>query len=183
MTDVVDLIMEDHREVERLFELLKTQPDQRPNTLPVLSALLIAHSRAEEAEVYPVAQQELGNDEVTHSQEEHIVVEQLLERLETTNVESNQFDTLLEQLEDAVNEHVEEEESSVLPAMREQLDQRRRDELGAAFAESRAEHLGEMPGEATKEELIQQAKNLGLGGAQAMEKDELRAELQKRGKK
>ena len=183
MTDVVDLIMEDHREVERLFELLKTQPDQRPNTLPVLSALLIAHSRAEEAEVYPVAQQELGNDEVTHSQEEHIVVEQLLERLETTNVESNQFDTLLEQLEDAVNEHVEEEESSVLPAMREQLDQRRRDELGAAFAESRAEHLGEMPGQATKEELIQQAKNLGLGGAQTMEKDELRAELQKRGKK
>ena len=183
MTDVVDLIMEDHREVERLFELLKTQPDQRPNTLPVLSALLIAHSRAEEAEVYPVAQQELGNDEVTHSQEEHIVVEQLLERLETTNVESNQFDTLLEQLEDAVNEHVEEEESSVLPAMREQLDQRRRDELGAAFAESRAEHLGEMPGEATKEELIQQAKNLGLGSTQAMEKDELRAELQKRGKK
>jgi hypothetical protein len=67
--------------------------------------------------------------------------------------------------------------------MREQLDQRRRDELGAAFAESRAEHLGEMPGEATKAELIQQAKNLGLGGAQAMEKDELRAELQKRGKK
>jgi hypothetical protein len=40
-----------------------------------------------------------------------------------------------------------------------------------------------MPGEATKEELVQQAKNLGINGAQAMEKDELRAELQKKGKK
>lgn len=183
MADVVDLIMEDHREVERLFELIKTEPDQRLNTLPLLSSLLIAHSRAEEAEVYPVAQQEIGGDQVTHSQEEHILVEQLLERLEGANVESSQFDTLLRQLEDAVTEHVEEEESSVLPAIREQLDQQRRAELGEAFAEARTEHLGEMPGEATKEELVQQAKNLGISGAQAMEKDELRTELKKKGKK
>lgn len=183
MPDVVDLIMEDHREVERLFEILKTEPSQRLNTLPVLSALLVAHSRAEEAAVYPAAQREIGNDEVAHSQEEHILVEQLLERLNSTDVESKQFDTLLRQLEDAVNEHVEEEESSVLPAMRDQMEQQRREELGESFADARAEHLGEMPGEATKEELLRQAKNLGISGAQGMEKDELRRELQKRGKK
>ncbi|HEX6235240.1 MAG TPA: hemerythrin domain-containing protein [Jiangellaceae bacterium] len=183
MPDVVDLIMEDHREVERLFEVLKSQPEQRLNTLPVLASLLIAHSRAEEAEIYPVAQQEIGNGDVAHSQEEHIVVEQLLERLNSTDVESGQFDTLLQELMEAVNEHVEEEESSVLPAMREQLQQRQREELGELFAQARAEHLGEMPGEATKDELLQQAKNLGISGAQGMEKDELHKELQKRGKK
>ena len=48
--DVVDLIMQDHREVERLFEELRTSPDKRPNLVPVLTALLTAHSRAEEAE-------------------------------------------------------------------------------------------------------------------------------------
>ena len=52
--EVVDLIMQDHREVERLFDELKDNPDKRPNLLPVLTTLLTAHSRAEEAEVYPI---------------------------------------------------------------------------------------------------------------------------------
>jgi hemerythrin superfamily protein len=181
MIDVVDLITDDHREVERLFEILKNQPDQRLTTLPVVTALLVAHSRAEEAEVYPVAAQEIASDLVEHSQEEHIAVEQLLERLKSTGVESTKFDTLLQQVVDAVNHHVEEEESSVLPAMREQLDDRRRDELGQAFAQARAEHLGEMPGESTKDELLQQARNLGISGAQSMDKDELEKELKKKG--
>ena len=52
--DVVELIKNDHREVERLFDLLKKQPAARGLNFPVLCALLIAHSRAEEVEVYPV---------------------------------------------------------------------------------------------------------------------------------
>jgi hemerythrin superfamily protein len=58
--DVVDLIMQDHREVERLFALMQTEPDQRPMLVPVVTSLLVAHSRAEEAEVYPVAREEAG---------------------------------------------------------------------------------------------------------------------------
>jgi Hemerythrin HHE cation binding domain len=72
--DVVELIMNDHREVERLFEELKNSPEKRPNLLPVLTTLLTAHSRAEEAEMYPVARDEAGEtEEVAHSQEEHLV--------------------------------------------------------------------------------------------------------------
>ena len=48
--DVVELIKNDHREVERLFDLLKNQPATRGLNFPVLCALLIAHSRAEEVE-------------------------------------------------------------------------------------------------------------------------------------
>jgi len=178
--DVVDLIMSDHREVERLFEILKTRPDQRVTTLPVLSALLIAHSRAEESEVYPVARDEAGAaDDVAHSQEEHVEAEQLLERLQATDPEAAEFDAALQQVVDAVTHHVEEEESKVLPAMRTGLQDTRREELGQAFAASRAEHLGEMPGEATKEALLQQAQNVGMGGGASMSKDELQEELQK----
>ena len=67
--DVVELIKNDHREVERLFELMKQHPATRGLNFPVLSALLIAHSRAEESEVYPVATDEAGEtEEVAHSQ-------------------------------------------------------------------------------------------------------------------
>lgn len=182
--DVVDLIMSDHREVERLFEILKTQPDQRVTTLPVLSALLVAHSRAEEAEVYPVARDEAGaGEQVAHSQEEHLEAEQLLERLQAADPEGAEFDTLLGQVVDAVTHHVEEEESNVLPSMRSQLGDARREELGQAFAASRAEHLGELPGEATKEALLQQARNVGMSGGAGMSKEELRDELKKSGGK
>ena len=35
--DVIDVIMQDHREVERLFEELRTSPAKRPGLVPVLT--------------------------------------------------------------------------------------------------------------------------------------------------
>jgi hemerythrin-like domain-containing protein len=176
--DVVDMIMADHREVERLFDLLENQPDQRARNLPVLSTLLIAHSRAEEAEVYPAAKEEAGaSEEVAHSQEEHVEAEQILERLKAADPNSTEFSRVLAELVEAVSHHVEEEESSVLPAMRTGLADSRRQELADAFAQSRAEHLGDEPGEATKDELLQMAENADLSGASSLSKSELDQKL------
>jgi hemerythrin superfamily protein len=175
---VVDLIMADHREVEKLFERMKADRGERPMLVPVVTALLIAHSRAEEAEVYPVARDEAGEeDEVAHSQEEHAEAETILERLKATDHNSDQFDELLEELIEAVTHHVEEEESSVLPGMRDGLSAERLEQLGEAFIAARAEHMGDRPGEATKDEIAQQATNAGLSGTSAKSKGELTEEL------
>jgi hemerythrin superfamily protein len=124
----------------------------------VLTTLLVAHSRAEEAEVYPVAASEAGEaDDVAHSQEEHVKAEQLLEQLAGADPESPAFDQVLNELVDAVTHHVEEEESSVLPGMRDHLDESRLAELGEAFVATRNKHLGEQPDDTTREELLQQA--------------------------
>lgn len=131
--DVVDLIEQDHREVERLFDEMRSNPEQRPLLLPTLTTLLTAHSRAEEAEVYPVARDEAGeSEEVAHSQEEHAQAEALLTRLADTDPQSSTFDEVLDELVQAVTHHVEEEETNVLPGMRERLDDRRLAELGGA---------------------------------------------------
>ncbi|MFI9009272.1 hemerythrin domain-containing protein [Actinosynnema sp. NPDC053489] len=178
MPDVVDLIMQDHREVERLFAELKDHPEKRPLLVPVLTAVLTAHSRAEEAEVYPAAKDEAGEvDEVAHSQEEHVEAEELLLKLSKTDPTSPAFEDVLQELVESVTHHVEEEESTVLPGMRERLDEKRREELGRAFAESRARHLGDQPGEATREELLAQARNAGLSGASGKSKAQLEKEL------
>ncbi|MCD0444457.1 hemerythrin domain-containing protein [Glycomyces sp. A-F 0318] len=172
--DVVDLIMADHREVERLFEELKQYPEKRPLLVPVVSAMLMAHSRAEEAEVYPVARAEAHEaEEVAHGQHEHEEAEELLMKLTEADPRSPQFDTALQKLVDAVTHHVEEEESTVLPGMKRQLDEARRQQLGTAFAASRAAHLGDRPGHASKAELEFQAGNVGITGASSMGKDEL----------
>jgi hemerythrin superfamily protein len=176
--DVVDLIMQDHREVERLFDELQRHPDKRPLLTPVLASLLTAHSRAEEAEVYPVAKDEAGEDEaVPHSQREHAQAELTLAQLTEADPQSAEYDRLLSELVEAVGHHVEEEESTVLPGIRERLDETRRAELGQAFADSRARHLGDHPGEATVEEMRMQARNAGLPGASSMSKEELAEQL------
>jgi hypothetical protein len=77
-----------------------------------------------------------------------------------------------------VKHHVEEEESTVLPGMRENMDAARLDELGQAFLSARAEHLGEMPDDITKAQLQQQAANIDLAGASGMSKDELETKLE-----
>jgi hemerythrin superfamily protein len=178
MPDVVDLIMQDHREVERMFEELKTSPEKRAGTVPVLVTLLTAHSRAEEAEVYPAARDEADEaDDVEHSQEEHLLADQLLEKLAKTDPESPDFDDVLSELVEAVTHHVEEEESNVLPGLRSGLSEERLKELADSFAESRAQHLGETPDDMRKTELQQQADNLGLDDTGGKSKEELRSVL------
>jgi hemerythrin superfamily protein len=179
--DVVDLIMQDHREVERLFDELRTHPEKRPLLVPVLAMVLTAHSRAEEAEVYPVAKDKTGQaDQVAHSQEEHLQAERLLARLADTGPQSKKFDELLAKLVEAVNHHVQEEESTVLPGIRERLDHKTRMRLARAFVTSRSRHMGERPGQASKEELLVQAANVGLTGVGGMTKDELAKNLKKK---
>ena len=177
MPDVVDVIMNDHREVERLFEVLR-DPARRAQNVPVLVTLLTAHSRAEESTVYPVARDEAGaSDEVAHSQTEHAEADELLSRLATTDPESDEFDSVLNELVHAVSHHVEEEESTVLPAMRSGLDDGRRDQLAEAFLSARAEHLGETPDDVTLEQRRTQAGNADIDGRTSMSKDEIAREL------
>ena len=142
--DVVELIKNDHREVERLFDLLKKQPATRGLNFPVVCALLVAHSRAEESEVYPVAKDEAGEtEEVAHSQDEHAEAEHMLEEMAEMDPDSAEFDKALDELIEAVKHHVEEEESRVLPGMQQRLSEARRAELAEAFVAARKEHLGD----------------------------------------
>jgi hemerythrin-like domain-containing protein len=180
-SDVVDLIMQDHREVERLFDELKDNPEKRVGLVPVLTTLLSAHSRAEETAVYPAAASEADEaDDVAHSQEEHVEADQLLLKLGQTDPTSAEFEKVLQNLVDAVSHHVEEEETKVLPGMRAKLSSERLTQLGEAFAASRKEHLGDQPEDITREQLLQQARNADLPGASSLGKDELKEKLQQK---
>ena len=177
-SNVVDLIMNDHRELERIFDELMTKPETRPTLVPVMITLLTAHSRAEESEVYPAAADAGGSEDVEHSQKEHLEADQLAAKVAETDFDSPEFPEVLQKLIDGVKHHVEEEEETVLPGMRQNLDDSRLDELGQAFLRSRAEHLGDMPEDITKAELQQQAANADVDARSGMSKDELKSTLE-----
>lgn len=179
MSDVVDLIEQDHEELKRLFHELLANPKTRAANVPVMITLLTAHSRAEEAEVYPAARDAGGAEDVEHSQEEHLEADQLAADVAAADPESDDFVTKLQALIDAVTHHMAEEESTVLPGMRQRMAADALSSLGEAFLASRAEHLGDMPEDITTEELEQQAENAGKDIPSDATKAEVQRELRK----
>jgi hypothetical protein len=127
--------------------------------------------------VYPRARATGGEDDVEHSQEEHLEADQLAERLTGLDPESSDFGDGLEQLIAAVTHHLEEEEETVLPHLRERMSAQELAELGERFLAARREHLGDQPDDMTRSELEQQARNIDLTSASSMSKEELSREL------
>ena len=169
---VSELIRRDHREMERLFDEL-TEVEKRPLVAPTLLALLGAHSRAEESEVYPVLRKETdAAEDVAHSQQEHAEADALVSSLVHGDLDGDKYDRTLKRLVETVSHHIEEEESDVLPKL-EELPRTQQLELGSSFANARAEILCSGADALTREQLEQQARNERLSGISGMDKREL----------
>ena len=152
MPDVVDLIMQDHREVERIFAELKNHPEKRPGLVPVLvNSADSPQSRGGGGGLSGCSGRGRGGR--GRGAQPGGAPAWLTScwpswprPIPSLRVSSS----VLTELVEGVTHHVEEEESKVLPGMRERLSAERRDELGRAFAASRADHLGDEPDDIRK---------------------------------
>ncbi|MFF8833015.1 hemerythrin domain-containing protein [Streptomyces sp. NPDC015131] len=143
-TDVVELILRDHRRMEDLFRTMRNAEADRAGALKEFAALLVAHATAEEREVYPALRRykNVDDEDVEHGvHEHHEGNEALLALLEVADTGSDEWDEKLEDLVTAVNHHADEEERTLLNDARENVAPERRAELGEAFAAAREEQL------------------------------------------
>jgi hemerythrin superfamily protein len=164
--DVVELILADHREFERLLRALRNREEDRSARLVELADLLVAHAEAEEHDVYPSLQRQAPEDaeEIAHGEEEHAEGhEALLALQQVDDVDSEEFEERLEELSEAVTHHLDEEERDVLNAAREEVADDVREELGRAFLRRRNELLERHPGDVGNvERLVSAAQERGL---------------------
>jgi len=121
--DVVDLLIEDHREIEQLFAELETgmgDPERRRAVADVMIAELIRHAVAEEMYVYPAARKALpdGDREAGHDIAEHAEAERMLAELDGMDPTDARFDQLVSQIANAIRHHVAEEEADLFPRLR-----------------------------------------------------------------
>ncbi|OEJ94402.1 hemerythrin domain-containing protein [Streptomyces thermolilacinus] len=196
--DVITMIKTDHRELERLFEMMKKEKSSRPLALPLAVAMLEAHSRAEEEYVYPALAKAGEKEEAEHAAEEHHEAEHMGKHLLELDWESSEFDRELEKWISAVRHHVQEEEQELLPALSEALDSERLHQLGLEFAGQRSEELagtavhtgdgqpskqrgGSSGSGMTRAELYEKARELGVEGRSQMSKDELEEQVREAG--
>lgn len=132
MADVATLIEQDHREVEGLFAQFKQTGDSA--IVAKICDELERHTVGEERAVYPVVEGEVpgGKKLSDEAVDEHKEARQLIGRIKNTK-DSDHLSELVTELEQAVQHHVQEEETELLPKTREALDPARLEEMGAEF--------------------------------------------------
>ncbi len=136
--DVVDLIIEDHREIDMLFTELESgqgTPERRRELADVMIAQLVRHAEAEEAYVYPAARKALpdGNEKIEHELEEHAEAERKLAELDGMDPTDARFDVLVREIAATIRHHVTDEESDLLPRLRAASGTDEMVELGKKF--------------------------------------------------
>jgi hemerythrin superfamily protein len=130
--DVTELLQQDHRKVEGLFDQYKSTQDDA--TVEQICQELERHTTVEEEIVYPRLAQ-IDSDLEQHAEEEHATAKDLIARLRSR---PDDVARLVEQLKASVQHHVDEEETKAFPAMREQLDGEL-ESLGAAVEKRKQE--------------------------------------------
>lgn len=135
-TDLIDVIISDHRRFEAVFHELENPTENasaaRKDLADHVIAELVRHGVAEEQFVYPAARSRLpdGDEIVEHEIKEHAEAEEVMKELEGLEPEDPRFELLLTQMIADVRHHLDEEETRLLPRLREACDEEELQDLG-----------------------------------------------------
>ena len=133
--DMIDLLLEDHREVERLFAELETgagHPQHRRDLADTVVAELIRHAVTEEEYLYPTARKALpdGDKIAEHEIAEHAEAEHTLKDWEGIPADDPRFDVLCRKLTSEIRHHIQDEESDLFPRLRSACTKEQLTDLG-----------------------------------------------------
>jgi hemerythrin superfamily protein len=129
--DVVELLSDQHRQVELLFEQFQQATDTttKANLARDVIVLLSKHSGVEEIDVYPVIKREISEAAAGSLTHEHQDLKQVLADIESAEPGTADFDQKMAKARMLVEQHVAEEEGQVFTLMRQKLDPDRLDLL------------------------------------------------------
>lgn len=124
-----ELLEQQHREVEQIFDRLQRNEGDRAGALRDLASKLAAHMRIEEEIFYPRAR-EIAEDQILESLEEHTLAAFALKRIAEMDPEHESFSAKLKALKDLVLHHVEEEENELFPRVENAIGEQELSEMG-----------------------------------------------------
>jgi hypothetical protein len=120
--DAIELLESQHRDVELLFEQLRESEDKRERRqlFVQLADNLAAHAKIDELLFYPAVCADETADQLHEAVDEHLDVKRVTAELMEMDVDDELFTSKLEELEQLVAHHVEEEETRLFVQVREQ---------------------------------------------------------------
>lgn len=132
--DAIELLCHDHRMVEQLFRDYQAAATdaQRRGVVEIIVRELSKHAALEELMLYPLAKKVLrdGQQEIDEHLTEHMSVKKTLVALDGLAAGDERTDALMAELQQAIEQHVLEEEGELMPKLRKVLDEQALQELG-----------------------------------------------------
>ncbi len=155
--NAIDLLEQQHREVEELFEEFEGAGDGAVKTKERLcreiSDALAIHAEIEEKLFYPESKQANTEELLRESVEEHLSMKRIVADLIESGPSDEQFEAKMKVLQEQVEHHVNEEEKELFPKVRKDLSKDELEDLGermqtmADELEAAGEPSKEIPGE------------------------------------
>ncbi len=132
--NAIDLLEQQHREVEELFEEFDDAGEGASKTKERLckeiSDALAVHAEIEEKLFYPESKQENTEELLRESVEEHLAMKRIVADLVESGPDDEQFEAKMKVLKEQVEHHVGEEEKELFPRVRKDLSRDELDDLG-----------------------------------------------------
>lgn len=138
MNDPMRILKADHREVEKLLDRLaeSEEGDERQKMVDELAMKLTAHMEMEEALVYPNIKTAVGEEDEEEAEVEHGLAREGLQKVQSM-VETPGFGAAVQMLKGGIKHHVEEEETELLPELKEAFSREEWAAMGDAIAEAK----------------------------------------------
>ena len=177
MPNVIDVLMQQHREAEQMLTELKGTGGENVTLLETAGQDLRIHMKLEEDLLYPFLRENIpnGKDLMAEANKEHAEAKEAIAKCEASA--GGAFESALQELTEGVLHHVEEEEGEIFPKMRENIDQSKLEQFGQQVLEQyealKAEGWTGTSEGKTRDELYAEAKEIGIEGRSQMNKDEL----------
>jgi hemerythrin superfamily protein len=126
-TDAIDLLTEDHRKVDELFEEYEAikesaEDEDKEQRVAAICLELTVHATVEEELFYPAAREALDPDNadmLDEAEVEHATVRDLIDQLSEMSASDDLYDAKVKVLGEYVRHHVQEEEGEIFPALRD----------------------------------------------------------------
>ena len=122
MNDPMTILKADHREVKKLLTALGESEEgpEREKMAAEVEAALALHMQIEEDILYPAVAEYVGEDDEEEAEIEHGLAREGLSKM-MSMVSAPGFGAVAQMLLGGIEHHVEEEESEILPALKEAL--------------------------------------------------------------
>jgi hemerythrin superfamily protein len=135
--NAIELLTEQHREVDDLFEELEDtkEASEKQEIFDELADMLAVHATIEERHFYPAVKERRTEDILLEALEEHLSVKRLLADLLDCAPSDETFDAKVSVLKEQVQHHVKEEEGDLFPKVKKLMSS---DELEAIGQEMTA---------------------------------------------
>jgi hemerythrin superfamily protein len=143
LVGVFKTLAEEHGEASALLKRVKNNPAKRADLWPKIRQELVSHEKGEMREVYPVLR---ANPETSALAEHHDTeagqLSALIDRIHATDMASDEWGQLLDQLISLVEHHVHEEEHDIFPKAQEAIGADRARELEPRFLATKKQIAG-----------------------------------------